>query len=53
MSRGEKDSFGARLHALDRLAVQAVNAPPRCDGLYDTEQLYEPRVFVRAMRTAW
>jgi hypothetical protein len=47
MSRGEKDSFGGKLQEIDRLAVRAPNAPPRAMALYDAEQLYEPRVFVR------
>jgi hypothetical protein len=47
MSRSEKDSFGSKIGALDRLTVQSPNAPPRAMVLYDAEQLYEPRVFVR------
>jgi mono/diheme cytochrome c family protein len=47
MSRAEKDSFGGRLIELDRMAVQAAAAPPRAMVLYDSEQLCDPRVFVR------
>src|SRR5205807_1906040 len=47
MSRTEKDDFGAKLQALDRLAVKAANAPPRAMVLYDADRPYEPRVFIR------
>jgi Protein of unknown function (DUF1553)/Protein of unknown function (DUF1549)/Planctomycete cytochrome C len=47
MSRGEKDAFGGKLQALDRMAVKAANAPPRAMVLQDAEQPCEPRIFVR------
>jgi hypothetical protein len=47
MSRQEKDGFGGKLQELDQMAVQAAIAPPRAMVLYDSEQLQEPRVFVR------
>ena len=47
MSRMEKDDFGSKLQALDRLAVKAANAPPRAMVLYDADRPYEPRVFIR------
>ncbi len=47
MSRQEKDAFGGKLQEIDRMAVQAPNAPPRAMSLVDAEQPYEPRVFVR------
>jgi hypothetical protein len=47
MSRQEKDSFGAKLQELDRMAVKAVNAPPRAMVLFDAEEILQPRLFVR------
>ncbi|MDQ3332470.1 MAG: DUF1553 domain-containing protein, partial [Planctomycetota bacterium] len=47
MSRGEKDRYGGLLTEIDRLAVQSPNAPARAMVLNDSEQLHDPRVFVR------
>ncbi len=47
MSRGEKDNFGAQLGALDVLAVQKKDVPPRAMVLVDAAELHDPRVFVR------
>ncbi len=47
MSRQEKDAFGGMKSGLDKLAVQAKNAPPRAMVLHDAPELYDPRVFVR------
>jgi len=47
MSRGEKDSFGGKLVELDRMAVQSAHAPPRAMVLTDSEQITDPRIFVR------
>lgn len=47
MSRGEKDSFGGKMNEIDRMAVQAPQHVPRAMVLNDSEQLYDPRVFVR------
>jgi hypothetical protein len=47
MSRGEKDRFGTMRTELDRLAVQSPGAAPRAMVLYDSPELYDPRVFVR------
>ena len=47
MSRGEKDAFGGKLTELDRMTVKAADARPRAMVLYDADELYEPRIFVR------
>jgi hypothetical protein len=47
MSRSEKDAFGGKLIELDRLAVKSASAPARAMVLFDSEELVEPRVFVR------
>ncbi len=47
MSRGEKDRYGNLLTEIDKLAVQSPNAPPRAMVLNDSEQLYDPKIFVR------
>ncbi|HKB06473.1 MAG TPA: PSD1 and planctomycete cytochrome C domain-containing protein [Gemmataceae bacterium] len=47
MSRGDKDGFGGKLTELDRLAVKEPNAPPRAMVVVDSQQLYDPKVFVR------
>src|SRR5262249_7626216 len=48
MSRAEKDAFGGQQVELDRMAVKAAGkAAPRAMVLADSEQPYEPRVFVR------
>ncbi|MFO0890551.1 MAG: PSD1 and planctomycete cytochrome C domain-containing protein [Isosphaeraceae bacterium] len=48
MSRSEKDSFGGKQVELDRMAVKAAGkAAARAMVLTDSEQPYEPRVFVR------
>jgi hypothetical protein len=48
MSRAEKDAFGGKQVELDRMAVKAAGkAAPRAMVLTDSEQPYEPRVFVR------
>jgi hypothetical protein len=47
MSRGEKDAYGSMQTALDKLAVQSPNAPPRAMVLNDSPDLYDPKVFVR------
>jgi hypothetical protein len=47
MSRTEKDQFGALRNNLDKLAVQSPHAPPRAMVLYDTQDIFEARIFVR------
>jgi hypothetical protein len=47
MSRAEKDQFGGMRNNLDKLAVQSPHAPARAMVLYDTQDVYEPRIFVR------
>src|SRR5262249_46357630 len=47
MSRMEKDAFGAKQVELDRMAVKAANPPARAMVLCDSEELCEPRIFVR------
>ena len=47
MSRGDKDAFGGKITELDRMTVRTPNAPPRAMVLLDTEELYDPRIFVR------
>jgi hypothetical protein len=47
MSRKEKDAFGAKQVELDRMTVKASSAPPRAMVLCDSEELCEPRIFVR------
>ena len=48
MSRGEKDAFGGKQVALDRMVVKAADkAAPRAMVLVDAAELYNPRVFVR------
>jgi hypothetical protein len=47
MSRTEKDAFGAKQVELDRMTVKAAIALPRAMVLCDSEELCEPRVFVR------
>jgi hypothetical protein len=47
MSRGEKDGFGGKLVELDRMTVKAADAWPRAMVLFDSGELYEPRIFVR------
>ncbi len=47
MSRAEKDAYGSKVQALDRMAVVTTGAPPRAMVLKDAEQLYDPHVFLR------
>ncbi|MGP0064233.1 MAG: PSD1 and planctomycete cytochrome C domain-containing protein [Isosphaeraceae bacterium] len=47
MSRGEKDGFGGKMVELDRMTVKAADAWPRAMVLFDSGELYEPRIFVR------
>jgi hypothetical protein len=47
MSRAEKDGFGQKRQALDRMAVQAPAAAPRAMVVYDSEQPCDPRLFLR------
>jgi hypothetical protein len=47
MSRGVKDQFGTIIQELDRIAVKAADASPRAMVVYEAEELYEPRIFVR------
>jgi cytochrome c553 len=47
MSRAEKDQFGSLRNNLDKIAVQSAAAPPRAMVLTDTQDLYEPHIFVR------
>src|SRR5262249_24528192 len=47
MSRSEKDQFGSLRNNLDKIAVQSAAAPPRAMVLNDTQDLYEPHIFVR------
>ncbi|HTE17120.1 MAG TPA: DUF1553 domain-containing protein, partial [Armatimonadota bacterium] len=46
MSRAEKDAFGGMRNELDVLGVHA-GAPPRAMVLNDSEELHNPRIFVR------
>lgn len=47
MSRSEKDSFGGKMNEIDRMAVQAPQHAQRAMVLNDSDQLHDPRVFVR------
>ncbi|MEI7687330.1 MAG: PSD1 and planctomycete cytochrome C domain-containing protein [Planctomycetota bacterium] len=47
MSRGEKDKFGQMQTDLDKLAVKSPQAPPRAMVLNDSEELVQPRIFLR------
>ncbi len=47
MSRQEKDSFGAKMQELDRMAVRARDVPPRAMVLVDAEEVHEPAIFLR------
>jgi hypothetical protein len=47
MSRGEKDQYGGILQELDRVAVKAADAAPRAMVLNDSDEIAEPRIFVR------
>jgi cytochrome c553 len=52
MSRTEKDQFGSLRNNLDKIAVQSPQAPPRAMVLNDTQDLYEPHIFVRGNAAA-
>jgi hypothetical protein len=47
ISRAEKDGYGKMLVDLDKMIVKAADPWPRAMVLYDTPELYEPRIFVR------
>ena len=47
MSREPKDQFGGKINELDKMAVQSPHAPARAMILQDSEQLYDPKIFVR------
>jgi hypothetical protein len=47
LSRTDKDAFGGKLQELDRMAVQSPHAPPRAMVMVDSEQISEPKVFIR------
>jgi hypothetical protein len=47
LSRAEKDAFLGKLVELDRMTVKAANPLPRAMVLCDSEELCEPRIFVR------
>ncbi len=47
MSRGEKDGYGGKLGELDIMAAKATTAPARAMVLVDSEEITDPRIFVR------
>ncbi len=52
MSRGEKDAFGGKTVELDRMATKNRFAPARAMVLVDSEDLHDPRIFVRGNSSA-
>lgn len=52
MSRPDRDAYGQKLLALDKLAVNSPAAPPRAMVLVDSPEPYEPRIFVRGSPAA-
>ena len=52
MSRPDRDAYGQKLLALDKLAVNSSAAPPRAMVLVDSPEPYNPRIFVRGSPAA-
>lgn len=50
-SRGETDAYHGKVVELDRLAAQNPGAPARAMVVRDSEQPYQPRIFIRGNAT--
>ncbi len=52
MSRPDRDAYGQKVQALDKLAANSPAAPPRAMVLVDSPEPYDPRIFVRGSPAA-